>query len=333
KFRNWASCNWGCSLKAPIHKLDDDLWLLFCDSQAKVERILSLNRTSFNGVPILLDKWIPEAGLSKVLEEDGVIWITIRGIPIHLRSTDLFRQLGSECGEFMGFEVCSSLSSVRLRIKPTNSLPNEISVKHGDSLFTVRVILDQSAASPTRVLPSGIQPDLLSVGKAVLSPIPSYRFGSPAVLELGSSSASPQSVSETSIQPNSPFCLLADVPSPEFSEIRQIEASPPTCVLDKAPTTFVSGSLFVGLSLDFKDKLWLVRSNGLNRTPLVKFSLSGGNKGLGLLQVGTGFSSSSLLGPLKLAHTLGPIPLLEFSKEKEPQLRTGCSSLSVLASQ
>ncbi|CAN1179378.1 hypothetical protein LINPERHAP2_LOCUS34158 [Linum perenne] len=96
--------------------------MMFCDSKVKVERILSLNRRSFGNVQLLIDKWIPEAGRSKVLLNDNELWVLINGIPLHLRSADLFRQLGLVCGEFLGFEERSSLSSVRIKIKPKGSV-------------------------------------------------------------------------------------------------------------------------------------------------------------------------------------------------------------------
>ncbi|CAN1179869.1 hypothetical protein LINPERHAP2_LOCUS34446 [Linum perenne] len=276
RFRRWASRNWDCALNSPIHKMDDDIWLLFCDSQAKVERILSLNRTIFNGVQILLDKWIPEAGLSNVLLKEGVIWITIRGIPIHLRSSDLFRQLGAECGEFMGYEICSSLSSVRLRIKPSTSLPNEILVKSGDSSFTVRVIPDQSDFSPPHDTSSGPRPVFHMVGKGELTPIPAYHFGSPAVLELGSTSVVSQSASETPALQNLPLCPVTAVTSSEIFEARKEKVAIPMIERVKAPKVSDRCGLFVGLSLEIKEDLWLVRAHGLNRTPLFKFSLDVG---------------------------------------------------------
>ncbi|CAN1807427.1 hypothetical protein LINPERHAP1_LOCUS25020 [Linum perenne] len=113
-FRRWAHRNWGTPIEASFQKLGDGLWLLHCDSLAKVERILSLDRWLFGQIAIQLDKWIPEAGRSGVLLGNDVVWVTIRGIPIHLRSPDLFRQLGDICGEFVSFDAGDSLSSVRM---------------------------------------------------------------------------------------------------------------------------------------------------------------------------------------------------------------------------
>ncbi|CAN1823890.1 hypothetical protein LINPERHAP1_LOCUS30563 [Linum perenne] len=99
-FRRWAHQNWASSLDVDFQKLGDGLWLLDCGSSEKVKHILALDRWCFGRTVIQLDRWIPVAGRSGVLLSDDVVWVTFRGIPLHLRSTALFRQLGDICGHF-----------------------------------------------------------------------------------------------------------------------------------------------------------------------------------------------------------------------------------------
>ncbi|CAN1122950.1 hypothetical protein LINPERHAP2_LOCUS1589, partial [Linum perenne] len=141
--------------------------LLFCDSKDKVDCIFSLNRYSFGDIVIQLDNWIPEAGRSRVLAGEKVTWVTIRGIPIHLRSSDLFRQLGSACGIYLGFEVCSSLSSVRLKIRRVGSLSEVVTLYFEGRNFPIQVTPDRDS-SPIRTDPRDVRPN----GKAVLPPPP-----------------------------------------------------------------------------------------------------------------------------------------------------------------
>ncbi|CAN1837356.1 hypothetical protein LINPERHAP1_LOCUS35074 [Linum perenne] len=93
----------------------------------------------FEGLPLLLDKWIPSAGRSNVLVNEDVVWVTGRGIPLHLRSTDLFRQLGDACGQFLGFENGDSLSSVRLKVRLTGVLPEEVPICFEDMVFPISI--------------------------------------------------------------------------------------------------------------------------------------------------------------------------------------------------
>ncbi|CAN1120409.1 hypothetical protein LINPERHAP2_LOCUS174 [Linum perenne] len=89
-----------------------------------------------------MDKWIPAAERSNVLREENVLWVTAKGIPIHLRSTDLFRQLGEACGSYLEHQAGDSLSSVRLKIKLSGALPEEISFISGDEVFPVSICPD-----------------------------------------------------------------------------------------------------------------------------------------------------------------------------------------------
>ncbi|CAN1781748.1 hypothetical protein LINPERHAP1_LOCUS15552 [Linum perenne] len=83
--------------------------MLFCGSKARVDRILALRWWMFGWIPLQLDSWIPNAGRLHILLDNDIVWVTIRGIPIHLRSPNLFRQLGAICGSFLSFEDADSL--------------------------------------------------------------------------------------------------------------------------------------------------------------------------------------------------------------------------------
>ncbi|CAN1166048.1 hypothetical protein LINPERHAP2_LOCUS26512 [Linum perenne] len=286
-FRRWANRNWGTALNAPIHKLDDDLWLLFVDSKAKVERIFSLNRNSFGGTTILLDKWIPEAGCSRVLVGENVEWITIRGIPIHLRSSDLFRQIGSVCGVFLGFEVCTSLSSVRIKIRRAGSIPEVVPICFEGVSFMLNVTTDRGNFHQKEASQA-----LCSTGKAVLSPLPPSRFEDPSTIEFGSSSSSapPSPVSSDLLSPAS---LFVDRTPPTASTETSSEGTPGTSSEVAIPTQRMENVVevsdcadmgprqctqYVGLKLERGDNLWIVSTT----TPLVRL-LSGLNQhGFGL---------------------------------------------------
>ncbi|CAN0874911.1 hypothetical protein LINGRAHAP2_LOCUS10525 [Linum grandiflorum] len=64
---------------------------------------MSLNRWKFRDRQIEVDGWFPFAGRSNVAADRGLVWLRIEGIPLHLRSSSLFSQLGRCCGNFMDF--------------------------------------------------------------------------------------------------------------------------------------------------------------------------------------------------------------------------------------
>ncbi|CAN1842824.1 hypothetical protein LINPERHAP1_LOCUS36954 [Linum perenne] len=293
RFRRWANSSWGSALNAPLQKLDDDLWLLYCDSKAKVDRILALNRRSFGDIPIFLDKWIPEAGCSKLLRKEGIVWITIRGIPIHLRSTDLFRQIGMSCGDYLGFEACSSLSSIRLKIRYVRSLPEVIPLHFEGKVFPVEVNLDSEFHSAASEVCQEHRP----ISSSVFSPLENFCFGSPELFEFGSSSAdtltSPATGPSTG---QTRRCLIQKTSSEGTPRGQNIMGTSPfqrsvelSVVSDQLPISLTESS-FGGLMLAGNSSLWLVSSSGLVRnTPLLKFGFD----------LGQGHFN---LGPFSYAH-------------------------------
>ncbi|CAN0883781.1 hypothetical protein LINGRAHAP2_LOCUS14636 [Linum grandiflorum] len=150
-FRTWASRSWGVPVDSKILHIGDDVWMLVCDSEAEVERILLLNRCKFNNIGILMDGWIKDAGRSNVCLESEVGWIMVRCIPLHLRSEELFTSIGNFCGEFICYNEGRNLDSVRIKIQMTGVVPEEVPLCHGAEVYPIRVVLE----APTPVSAGG----------------------------------------------------------------------------------------------------------------------------------------------------------------------------------
>ncbi|CAN1815184.1 hypothetical protein LINPERHAP1_LOCUS27350 [Linum perenne] len=134
------SKNWGIPSEAKICCLEDDLWLVECPSKLVVDRIISLNRCFYGSSRLFLDRWTIEAGRSAVMEKQRLPWVLIQGIPLHLRSFDLFRAIGERCGGFIDFDdrLCP-LNSVRIKIEVSKSIPKEVQLCFRKSVVTVKV--------------------------------------------------------------------------------------------------------------------------------------------------------------------------------------------------
>ncbi|CAN1279532.1 hypothetical protein LINPERPRIM_LOCUS17055 [Linum perenne] len=157
-FRRWAAASWGTPLDSPVLRLADELWMLVCSSKAEVLQIVALRRWSFGNIAIQFDPWIAEAGLSGVAKEKGVGWVLARGIPVHLRSPNLFSRLGEECGEFLDFEDEGDLNSVRLKVKLAAEVPREVVLFFGEERFAVRLqaeVADEAEAAVIEVSSGG----------------------------------------------------------------------------------------------------------------------------------------------------------------------------------
>ncbi|CAN0840491.1 hypothetical protein LINGRAHAP2_LOCUS2837 [Linum grandiflorum] len=144
KFRLWASEKWGVPKDVPLLSVGDDLWLLVCESKETVSRIVNLRRWQFGEVAIQGDVWIKSAGRSGVLVNADVAWVSIRGIPLHLRSKALFQALGERYGELVECQEGGNLSSIRVKVKLKGEVPEVIPICSDDDVFLVKTQLDVS---------------------------------------------------------------------------------------------------------------------------------------------------------------------------------------------
>ncbi|CAI0458392.1 unnamed protein product [Linum tenue] len=100
--------------------------MIQCPSKNEVDKIIALDRWIFQGFRVFADRWIENAGRSRVQTSSGDLWIHFYGIPLHLRSRDLFHQLGMYCGEVLEVqEEGLSLNEVRVRVRPNDMIPDE----------------------------------------------------------------------------------------------------------------------------------------------------------------------------------------------------------------
>ncbi|CAN1275084.1 hypothetical protein LINPERPRIM_LOCUS15605 [Linum perenne] len=144
-FRSWMQRNWGVDSKAQIWGLGSDLWMIECGSREEVNRVVALGRTLFGTSQVFLDRWTSEAGRARLLRKEGAMWIVAKGIPLHIRSVDLFRQIGEVCGGFVEHDSqWCPLSSVRIKVAGSGSVPENVVVRHLDEVFDIRIWKESS---------------------------------------------------------------------------------------------------------------------------------------------------------------------------------------------
>ncbi|CAN0920822.1 hypothetical protein LINGRAHAP2_LOCUS32273 [Linum grandiflorum] len=122
--------------------------MLECSSSTEAGRILSLNRRKFGDVIILMDILIPNAARSSVLLESEVSWVVVRGLPLHLRSSELFGQIGNFCGGFLDSEEGNDLNSVRIKIQSKGTIPEIVNLLFKERIFPVSVHVEEADAVP-----------------------------------------------------------------------------------------------------------------------------------------------------------------------------------------
>ncbi|CAN0858176.1 hypothetical protein LINGRAHAP2_LOCUS7110 [Linum grandiflorum] len=114
-----------------------------CPSLDEKRRIFGLKNWKFESFHILADDWIPDAGRSNVLAQRRMCWIQVFGIPLHLRSKELFKAIGDICGNFLEFDVSNWFKDgVRLKIFVNNTIPDEVTIRYNNHLFSVLVVTE-----------------------------------------------------------------------------------------------------------------------------------------------------------------------------------------------
>ncbi|CAN1251583.1 hypothetical protein LINPERPRIM_LOCUS7762 [Linum perenne] len=123
--------------------MGDDLWFLVCSSENEVERIISLRRWDPPGFRVKADKWMTGSGTSDVEGGRGWKWVTVKGIPLHLRSEAVFRDIAS-C--FGNGAVCSELgcklNEVRVRVHISSEIPKGLWLQFREGRFWVSVFTE-----------------------------------------------------------------------------------------------------------------------------------------------------------------------------------------------
>ncbi|CAN1155620.1 hypothetical protein LINPERHAP2_LOCUS20511 [Linum perenne] len=125
------------------------MWLLECPNKEVVDRVVALNSCQYGATRIFFDRWMAGAGRSGVLQKMEVTWVLIQGIPLHLRSLELFQSLGDKCGGFLDYDVSlCPISSVRIKVKEVGGIPEEVSIRFQSEVFPVRVIKESMGFEP-----------------------------------------------------------------------------------------------------------------------------------------------------------------------------------------
>ncbi|CAN1178519.1 hypothetical protein LINPERPRIM_LOCUS37127 [Linum perenne] len=121
--------------------MGDDLWLLCCSSEEDVERIFSLNRWEPPGHRIRADKWLSGSGTSNVESQRGWVWAIVKGIPLHLRSEALRRDIKSWFGEgAVWSEIGCNLNEIRVRFHLSFEAPKGIKIQFKGNSFWLSVV-------------------------------------------------------------------------------------------------------------------------------------------------------------------------------------------------
>ncbi|CAN1342896.1 hypothetical protein LINPERPRIM_LOCUS39609 [Linum perenne] len=145
-FIKWLRRWWGVNEPWEKRRLGDDSWLIECESEESVNRIIQRGSWVFRGARLEVSKWFPEAGRSNLVRRQGARWILVFGVPVHLRSEVVFREIGKLCGGFLFCEE-TGFSAVRMKVKDEGVCPRSLFLESGKSKFMVTVMEEPACSS------------------------------------------------------------------------------------------------------------------------------------------------------------------------------------------
>ncbi|CAI0400845.1 unnamed protein product [Linum tenue] len=138
-FNRWARRVWAIDDNFGIEELEDGCWLLICPSVAEALRIRKLQHSQFRSFRFKISMWNPNIGRDAG-HPGKETWLLVFGIPLHLKSMNLFKSIGDFCGKFIDIDWSSWCSSViRIRTQILGPIPSEVPVCYEDKVYPVRI--------------------------------------------------------------------------------------------------------------------------------------------------------------------------------------------------
>lgn len=130
------------SEEVEIFGIGGQFYLFVFRSRREAESVMR-RRWTLAGRDLVLSWWSPDS----LCADDGAPisasnnWVQILGLPIHLRSPELFREIGNRCGGFVAIdESVEMLGCVRLKVRgQASAIPSQISIRWGSRRYTLPI--------------------------------------------------------------------------------------------------------------------------------------------------------------------------------------------------
>lgn len=103
ELQRWATINW----KTPVEvtSLGDGLFLFKLQTKALAQKVLSNGIRRIKESMLLLQRWSEKVGCVECGEQRRHKWISVLGLPFHIRCKGLFEEIGNKCGGFLEAEI------------------------------------------------------------------------------------------------------------------------------------------------------------------------------------------------------------------------------------
>lgn len=157
--RFWTRHNWEVKGKLSIVGLGRVIMLFDFEQAQEAERVLARGIRNIKENWLFLDRWNPEVGCSLKDSFAAESWVRVVGLPLHLWSFEVFKNIGDGCGGFLavdeGTRSMSELQWARILVKRVDwEVPSSVHIVLGTGCFSLHLWWE-SAPWFSQVVPAG----------------------------------------------------------------------------------------------------------------------------------------------------------------------------------
>ncbi|RVW37272.1 hypothetical protein CK203_088147 [Vitis vinifera] len=141
--RSWALKHWALKGNLRVATLGRGLLLFDFELPDEAERVLARGLRIFKENVLVLERWNPEVGCLRKEPTAKDVWVRVIGLPLHLRSSEVFKRIGDEFGGFIAADKSSlhEMQWARLlsspwftQVVPAGSFSGESSSREGEEV-------------------------------------------------------------------------------------------------------------------------------------------------------------------------------------------------------
>lgn len=142
---HWATRNWKTSVAVTVRRLPESKFLFILPSPKEVDRVFKSSINYMDGIPLSVSRW--DSCVSCVwpfARRKRGRWLLIKGLPLHLWCSDIFKAIGDFCGGFVAVDENwgGSWEFVRINVREGGHIPVMVDVNSGRATYKIQLIED-----------------------------------------------------------------------------------------------------------------------------------------------------------------------------------------------
>ncbi|WMV36519.1 hypothetical protein MTR67_035672 [Solanum verrucosum] len=141
--RRWAQQTWNGAHGVQVYDMNGILFLFEFQSSKAAEHVL-MGDWRRQGSRLKLQWWSPTIGAFPITHEFEWFWIRVLGLPLHLWSRPIMKEIGDRCGGWIETEEETDLKNhlrwARIRVKgPAKKIPASIEIADEENIFSLPI--------------------------------------------------------------------------------------------------------------------------------------------------------------------------------------------------